>query len=105
MAAFLFRLLALVAMMLMPLGMNGAAVAAPAAAASEATHCGGHEQEPSEAPASADHEGCLACAALPALGHDAEAEALRSALPLLISAAHIFHGIEPEIATPPPRRA
>lgn len=107
MAAYLFRLMALLALALMPFGMTGGAATAQPAAAAETGHCAGHDREqgPEQAPGQAHASGCLACAGLPPLGVSAAAEAIVPAVPRLITAEHAFEGIEPDIATPPPRRA
>lgn len=103
MIAALMRMLALVALLAMPLGM-----AAPAAAhgspatASEPGHCG-EEQGESEAPAKAPAH-CTACAALPATSLGAVDTRLLQ-VPRTAAVVAPFAGIELEIATPPPKSA
>ena len=99
MAAFLLRLAALVAVALMPVGM---ATAPAAAQPAPSGHCSGHE-EPEEAPATQMDAGCLGCVALPAAPEPGPAERLVPAVPRLLTLAEGFGGIEPEIATPPPK--
>ena len=108
MAAYLFRLLAIVSVLLMPGAMAVAPAAAHAApAASKASHCSGHEeqkQEQEQAPAAMDMN-CMACAALPAAVAAAQAEAGLPDAPRLLALAFEADGIVPEIATPPPKLA
>ena len=103
------RLLAILAVFLMPIGMSGAA-AAEAVAAHGATseHCSDRQKpddaSPSEAPdAQALH--CAACSALPAADQPIAAAAIVPIAPGAMALANGFAGIEPEIATPPPRRS
>ena len=107
MAAYIFRLLAIVSVLLMPGAMAVAPAAAHAApAASKASHCSGHEEQKQEqVPASAMEMNCMACAALPAAVAPAAAEAALPAAPRLLALAFEADGIVPEIATPPPKLA
>ena len=102
MAAFFLRLIALLAIMLMPLGMSApaAAQATPHAMSDQASHCGSEEGPAHAVPMKSD---CLACAGLPAAEAPAATEQLLPRMPLRLALAHEFLGIEPEIATPPPR--
>ena len=99
MASLLFRLLTLIAVLLMPAGMASApALAQPAPAAG---HCDEH-QEPADAP-SKPQVHCTGCSALPAIGVPEAAAALRPLAPRLIAQIQPISGREPEIATPPPK--
>ena len=107
MAAMLFRLLALVALVLMPLGMAGAPAIAQQMpmdhAAMGARHC---DEQPGQGKAPASKMDCAAmCTALPAADGPAPAARMRLAAPRTIVIVALFAGIEPEIATPPPRQA
>ena len=108
MAAALLRLLALVALVLMPLGMAGAPAVAQqmpmdhAAMAMGAGHC---DEQPEQDKAPPSKMDCAAmCTALPAADAPAPAPRLRLAAPRAVAIAVPFAGIEPELATPPPRR-
>ena len=104
MAAMLFRLITLIALVLMPVGMSGTALAAqPTVPAAAASHCGG-EEHPEQAPLEQMDAQCMACAGLPASQADAAPERLLPAAPRLIALIPGFAGTEPEIATPPPKR-
>ena len=101
MATRLVRLIAFIAVLLMPIGMAQAPAmeVVPAAAG----HCGEHE-EPVDAPAS-NSSHCAACSALPTLDSPAPADlAPPNAPPRLIDVAP-FHGIDPDTVTPPPKRS
>lgn len=105
MAAFLLRLVALLSVALMPLGMSTATAATPgahhAAAAGTASNCAGQDEP--DAPAAPMDAECMACAGVaPAFAAvPAERRSLRA--PRRIELSRSFSGIEPEIATPPPR--
>ena len=102
MASALIRLAALVAVLLMPIGMASApAMAQPAPAAGG--HCDGH-QDPAEAP-SKPQAHCMACSALPAMDAPAPAEAMVPKMPRLLARVAATASIVPEIATPPPKLA
>ncbi len=100
MASALFRLLAFVAVLLMPLGMatRPAAAAQPASAAG---HCDEH-QEPVDAPA-APKPHCTGCAALPADEAPEAIADLRPKAPMLLALADFRAGVEPDTITPPPK--
>ena len=101
MAARLIRLIAFVAVLLMPFGMAAApAMSMPAAAASDG-HCGEHQAPAEEPAAMPDH--CASCSALPGMDSPAPASAPLPAAPRHITAATPFDGIEPETITPPPK--
>ena len=101
MASPLFRLMALLALLLMPAGMAGApALAQPVSTTSE--HCGEHQQ-----PADTSSEGqkhCAACAALPAADVP-EPSTLAPVTPRVIAGMSATSGNQPEIETPPPKRS
>lgn len=107
MASAVFRLVALIALVLMPLGMG----AAPALAAPDhhemmtagPGHCD-EQQDQDKAPAS--KMDCAAmCTALPAGNASSVTPAMKPVTPRTIALASPFTGIEPEIATPPPKQA
>ena len=107
MMAALLRLLTLFALVLMPLGMTGAPAAASPIPASHsmasASHCD-EQGDQDQAPAS--RMDCTAmCTALPATDTPEPAPVLKPTAPRAIAVAMPFDGIEPEIATPPPRLA
>lgn len=107
MFAAALRLLALIALVVMPLGMTAAPVAAaPAAdaiAASQVGHCDDH-QEPADSPLKAKVH-CTGCAALVAPAASSEAAELRPQAPTQIRLSYFGTAFEPEIATPPPKFA
>ena len=101
MAAASLRLMALVALLLMPAGMAGApALAQPVASASE--HCGEHQQPADTSSEAQKH--CAACSALPAVDL-AQASTLAPVTPRVIAGMSATSGIQPEIETPPPKRS
>jgi hypothetical protein len=98
MASAVLRLLALIALALMPLSM----VSAPAAAQPvPAGHCDDHPK-PADAPAGPKVH-CTACAALPAIDAPAPIAEMAPEAPTLIGLVSSLAGIEPDIATPPPK--
>lgn len=102
MSGSILRLLVTIALVLMPLGMgSGQAVAAPIAEASAAGHCEDHQQ-PAEAPSGFDVH-CASCVALPTVPRHGALECLLSSPALAVAFAKQFNGIEPEVATPPPK--
>lgn len=107
MAATIFRLLALVALVLMPFGMAGSPAVAQAMPANHAMAQKGHCDEQSDrdkAPAhSSQQMHCAMCAALPAAEPPVPVAGLRPIAPRIIASVTPFIGIELEIATPPPR--
>lgn len=101
MAARLVRLIAFIAVLLMPFGMAAApAMNAPAAAASDG-HCGEHTAPPEEPAAMPDH--CAACSALPGIDSPAPVTARAPAIARRLVAVTPFDGIEPDTITPPPK--
>ena len=109
MASAVFRLLALIALVLMPIGMGAApALAAPDHHAMMTTAGSGHcdeQQDQDQAPAQKQMDCMAACTALPAPAAPALTPALKPTAPRMIDVAAPFTGIEPEIATPPPKFA
>jgi hypothetical protein len=103
MIALALRLLVLVSVALMPAGMASAAAAAQPAA-SESSHCSGHEEQ-DQAPAGDMDAQCMACAGLPAGQLAAAQEGFLPKAPRLIALTSKIHGIILEIATPPPKLA
>src|SRR5215218_6465713 len=93
MASALLRILMLIALGLMPVGMTGAAAAAPSPVAVGA-HCENH-QKPADAPAKMDMH-CATCAALPAAEANTAGSELRPELPRLAKAANALSDTEPE---------
>ena len=103
MAAAVLRLFALLALMLMPLGMAGAPAHAQSAASAPAGHCDEHQkQKPVDVPSAATVH-CTGCAALPAIEAPPPIAELRPQMPMRLAPAELIEGIEPETATPPPR--
>lgn len=105
-AAFL-RLLTLFAFVLMPFGMMPAAaqplVAGHAAMTLGSGHC---DEQPVKDKAPAAKMDCTAtCTALPAADIWVPLSVLKPIAPRALGIAAPFAGIEPEIATPPPRRS
>ena len=105
MRSTLLRLIALVAVLLLPLGMSGASAAghhAETAASMPMQHC----PDPGSKSASKGGFGecTMACsAALPAA--DLPSEPLPRIFPasLTVTTAEILHGLHPDTATPPPK--
>lgn len=106
MASVMFRLLALIALVVMPIGMGSApALAVPghhAMMRAGSGHCE-EEQDRHEAPAQKQMDCTAACTALPAPATAALTPALEPAAARTIGVEAIFASIEPEIATPPPK--
>ena len=103
MAAALFRLMALLALMLMPHGLASApAMAEPGNHATSAGHCE-DQAEHDKAPAKSHVDCAMACNALPASEPSVE-EPLPMPIALRAIAPEIrFSSIVPETATPPPK--
>jgi hypothetical protein len=107
MAAAFLRLLTLLALMLMPAGMAGAAASAQPvdhAAVTQSDHCSDQPEEDG-APASKPMDCTAACTALPASFAPRLAPPLKPDAPRTIATATPFTGVLLEIATPPPRRS
>ena len=98
------RLLAMVALVLMPFTMTSAPAEAHAAPSAMAEgHCSEHPDAPA---APADMTQCmLMCAALPAAEPAAISSPVELRAPRAVAFAKPIHGIILEIATPPPRIA
>jgi hypothetical protein len=101
----ILHLLALLAMMLSPIAMHGAA-AAPSQhhAASADPHCGGSGEAPDEEEQSRGADCALACSAMPGAGASLEAAAAHRTLYDAAPAA-FFTGTAPGSDPPPPRTA
>lgn len=97
-----WRILALVAVLLMPLGMSAPASAHQASAAMPMEHC--TDQSPHKDMSFA--ECTMACsAALPAMDGPAAQARIIACVPVDCPAAKTLTGVIPEIATPPPKHS
>ena len=97
-------LLALVAVLLMPFGMTAPAAAAhhDVGAATSMQHCP-DEQPPTDAGIA---QCTMACAAaLPGIGAPSQSRLAISCASPAASAPRALHGIQQDIATPPPKRS
>jgi hypothetical protein len=105
MAAAVTRLLALIALIIMPFGMaTTAAMAGPthhATAMAGSGHCDDQQQD--QAPVSKPMDCAAACAALASPAVPLFEAPAKPKAPRTITAAAPFNGIILEIATPPPR--
>jgi hypothetical protein len=101
MASAVLRLVALFALVLMPLSLASAPASAQPAAAAAAGHCD-ERQKPAEVPADPKMH-CASCTALPAMNAPASIAELRPQAPMLLALVGPIDGVEPETATPPPR--
>ena len=107
MAAAVFRLLALVALVLMPLGMTGKPASAQSMPTDHAAMTMGHcDDQPAKdnAPTPSKMDCKAMCTALPAANAPMPSPAMKPVVVRTTAVASPFAGIEPEIATPPPRR-
>lgn len=107
MAVTLFRLLTLVALVLMPFTMASAPAEAhhdQTIAAMSADHCADQDQD-SPAPAGDMTQCMLMCAALPAGDSLRVVSPGLPRVPLLLAPIRPIQGIILELATPPPRRS
>ena len=107
MTSALMKLLALVALVLMPLGMGGAPAVAQPAPDGRAVMAMGHcdeQQEREKAPASKKMDCAAACTAIPADAAAEPAAILKPKAPRTIALVAPFTGVVLEIATPPPRQ-
>ena len=102
--ALVWKLLTLIAVLLMPLGMT----AAPAATMQHHTasmpmqHC--PDQTPNRETKGAFAECTMACsAALPAIDTAQNEAILTTTAPIEADAVHQLHGLHPDTATPPPK--
>jgi hypothetical protein len=104
--ATLWKLLALIAILLLPIGMAAAPAAAPMPhhATMPMQHC--PEQAPRPAGKAGFAECTMACsAALPANDVRRDQPVLIACAPSEAQALQLLHGIHPETATPPPKRS
>ena len=100
------RLLTLIAVALMPFGMASAPASVMPLKSVQAGHCDDHKGEQRDLAPAAPAEAklhCASCTALPALHGSFEPEPLEPAGIEPDVLAGSFGGIQPEIATPPPR--
>lgn len=102
---FVWKLLALVAVLLMPLGMSGAEAAAPHHATAvdmPMGHCpdqgSGHERQGGIATCT-----MVCAAALPTAAASASEAPALAPVSVLPNAVAALHGLHPDIATPPPK--
>jgi hypothetical protein len=106
MRATALKLLALLAVMLMPLGMAASPAAAhhQPAAAMPMEHC--PEPEPAHTTRSGFVDCTMACsAALPAVGSSIPMRPLILCAPVELSLSNRLRGLHPDTATPPPKRS
>ena len=104
MLAVLCRLLAVVSLVLMPFGMLGAPASAAAPHVMTASmSCDGHDTSSKSAPERKAH--CTSCVAIAAPNAATPMAIFQPAIVLAGSAAHLLLGLEPDVATPPPKRA
>lgn len=102
MASVVFRFLALIALLFMPMSMgNMAATAHTTAAGNAESHCQDHQKPAEKSPKMDMH--CASCSALPAVETLADASDLRPSSPREVFVTDKIAGNEPEIATPPPK--
>ena len=108
MAAAFLRLLVIAAFVLMPFGMTGASagtVPIPADHSAMGMGAGHCDEQPAKEKAPSAKMDCTAtCTALPAADVWVPRSTLKPTAPRAIAIAAPFSGIEPEIATPPPRQ-
>ena len=106
--ATVLKVLALLAVLLLPLGMQPAAAApAPTAGhhlAMPAPHC--PDQAPTQPSTGGFVECTMACsAALPAAEPAGDRPLLLVCAPSEAAAGRVLHGLHPDIVTPPPKRS
>ena len=103
----LARLLLVFAVLLMPLGMAPAAASGPSHHASASMPMGHCDQDaPKQHGDKGISECTMACsAALPAAAAARDAPLMILCLPAEPAAAEILHGLQPDPATPPPKRS
>ncbi len=102
MASAVLKLVAFLAVLLMPLGIATAPAAAePHSATAASGHCDEH-QKPAEAPAEPQAH-CTGCSALPAMEAPAAAGEARPQAPMLLALSDFRAGVEPDTITPPPK--
>lgn len=106
MATAVLRLLTLFALVLMPFGMAAAPAMGQPMPAHHATSSTGHcdeQPEQGQGPASKQMNCAAMCTAIPAADVPSPLLLLKPIAPRSIALAAPFVGVEPEIATPPPR--
>ena len=103
MASAVLRLLALFALIFMPLSMATGPASAQPSAGAPAGHCNDH-QKPSDIPAGQQVH-CTSCAALPAMDAPLPTSDLRPQTPTELRLVELSAGIIPETTTPPPKLA
>ena len=107
MAAAVLRLLVIAAFVLMPFGMTGATASTGPMPADHSAMAmgGGHcDEQPDQGKVPPAKMDCTAmCTALPAADTWVPLSVLKPTAPRTLAIAAPFSGIEPEIATPPPR--
>lgn len=102
--AFLFRLLALAAIILMPMGMGTGPAAAAAQASKNADQDGHCEQKPANDPDTATAMPCGGlCSALPADPANVSVHYLPPVARACAPPVAALHGVLPPPSTPPPR--
>lgn len=102
MASALLRLMALLAVLFMPVSMAAAPVAAQPVASSAKAHCEEQRQDRDET-GSSKTQHCAACAALAAVGFPTAAASLQPILPLRMASTVWVRKAGPEADTPPPK--
>lgn len=98
MASAVLRLLALFALVFMPLSMATASARAQPSAAAPTGHCDDHQKPSDVLPGQQLH--CTGCAALPAMGAPLPTSQLRPKTPMELALVELPLGIVPETATP-----
>ena len=108
MALTVLRLLTLVALMLMPFGMGAAPAMAQQVSTAQATtsmdHCDKQSDE-NGAPAPQQTDCAVMCIAISSAANPTPPPLLQPVAPRSIALATLFVGVEPDIATPPPKIA
>ena len=103
MLTVLFRLLAVASLVLMPFGMLATPVSAAAPhAMTSSMSCDGHDKSSKTAPESKAH--CTSCVAIPALSAVAPVPNSQPVVVLANRSTYLLLGLEPDVATPPPKR-
>ena len=103
MRRYLMQFLALIAVTLMPMGMAAGPALAHDMPVTESGHCKGDEKTSDDPAKSQTH--CTSCSALqPIRDEKPSAGSLPQAPRILAGSGPIF-GVEPELATPPPKRS
>ena len=105
-ASVMLRMLALIALVIMPFGMTAAPAQAQPVHHAMAMAGNGHcdeQQDQHRAPTRNQTDCAAACTALPAPAEPILARPLKPKAPRAVALVAPFHGIVLEIATPPPR--